>query len=228
MITIKVIPLMLVLLIGVSGCALYPDKAEQKVRMSKETFSKDYRVAVTAYQREADIDTAVMKTTLWTMMRQSSVNQAVSRISGLGKIDEAMKGVVSRSLPARAEILERSSYGAALPVMGIDIVADDAMELAKDKGYDALLFVDVQPVLTTSDISGMGGFRVQLLGVYQLHKVLPSGEIGGNTVLLSGTETANCPQVKASDKTPQLKSTVDNCVNVLAAQLKDTFAKRVR
>jgi len=224
----KTILLLALFISGINGCATYPDQAEQKSRLSRENFSNSYRVAVTTYQREADIDAAVMQTTIWTMMRQSSVNRVLTQITKLEKIDEAMKDSASQLLPAKAEILDRTIYGAASPIMGTEIVADDAMRLAQQKGYDALLFVAVQPVLTTIDISGVQDFRIQLLGLSQLHKVLPSADIGGSTALLHGMDTVNCPHPAQSGGEQQLKLVIDNCVDVLAAQLKKSFAARLK
>ncbi|MDH3761541.1 MAG: hypothetical protein OEU50_11215 [Gammaproteobacteria bacterium] len=145
----------LILILGLTGCALYPSEAEQKARLSKENFSSKYRVAVTSYQREADIDTAFMQTTIWTMIRQGSVNEVLSNITKLGKLDSVLQETLSQMLPSTAEILERSVYGATSPILGGEIVADDAMRIAKEQGYDALLFVAVQPVLTTRGTTGL-------------------------------------------------------------------------
>lgn len=109
-----------------------------------------------------------------------------------------------------------------------EIVADDAIRVAQEKGYNALLFVAGQPVLTTSGISGLGDFRVQLLGLSQLHKILPGGGIGGNTALLHSMDTVNCPQSSHSDGVQQPQLTIDNCVDVLAVQLKKSFAERLK
>jgi len=207
---------------------MYPNQAEQKARLSRENFSNSYRVAVTTYQREADIDAAVMKATIGTMMKQSSINEALSRTTKLEKIDEAMKDTISQLLPAKAEILDRALYGATSPILSGEIVADDAMRIAKEKGYNALFFVAVQPILTSTDLFGVGNFRIQLLGLSQLHKVLPSGDIGGNTALLHGMDTVNCPQPSQSDGAQQLQLAIDNCVDVLAVQLKKSFAARLK
>lgn len=222
------VPVLTILLLGVGGCATFPDKAEQKSRMSRETFSDSYRVAVTAYQREADIDSAVMKTTMWTLLREPSVDQALSKITFLDKIDRTMADVAGRLLPARTEIIQRDSYGANTPISGIDVVADDAMLVARDKEFNALLFVAVQPILTTTDVSGTGSFRVQLLGLTQLHKVTPGGDIGGDTVLMYNKDIVNCPEIEDANRPIQLKLTIDSCVGRLATQLKASFEDQLK
>ena len=219
--------LLVIIIWGATGCAMYPGQEEQKVRQSKEHFSSSYRVAITSYQREADIDTLVMKTTIWTLLRQGSVNEALSRITKLEKIDSAMQLAASQALPSNAEILDRSEYGATSPIMGSEIVADDAMRVALEKGYDALLFVAVQPVLVTGGATGLESFSVQLLGLTQLHKVLPSGEIGGNTALLHGQDTVGCEQPSEWTSAQQLRLAIDNCVVKLAVKLNQSFKSRL-
>jgi hypothetical protein len=225
---IKIMVLITILISGANGCAMYPNHAEQKARLSRENFSNSYRVAVTTYQREADIDAAVMKATIGTMMKQSSINEALSRTTKLEIIDEAMKDTISQLLPAKAEILDRAIYGATSPILGGEIVADDAMRVAKEKGYNALFFVAVQPVLTSKKLIGLGDFKIQLLGLSQLHKVLPGGGIGGNTALLHGMDTVDCPQPVQPESEQQLQRAIDNCVDVLAAQLKKSFEERLK
>ncbi len=219
--------LLLIMAFGVSGCAIYSTVAEQKARLSREDFSSNYRVAVTSYQMEADIVTLVGQTTFWTTLSQGEVNEALSDITKLEKLDAAMQTTASQLLPSTAEILNRSDYGATSPIMGIEIVADEAMRIAKESGYDALLFVAVQPVLTTSGSIGLGSFSVQLLGLTQLHKVLPSGEIGGTTVLLHGQDTVDCEQPPEWNTASQLKHIVDGCVEKLASHLQLTFKIRL-
>lgn len=210
-----------------SGCALYPDVAEQNVRLSHEDFSTNYRVAVTTYQNEADIDAALMLTTIWTMMRQGAVNDALSEITRLEKIDVSMREVASRLLPASADVLERQSYGADRPIPDLEIVADDAMRIATDGGYQALLFVAVEPKLTAG-ISGSEDFNVQLVAFTQLHKVIPSGDIGSSTVLLSSTDSVYCTKPAERIKENQLKTMVDSCVDKLAARLVASFENRMQ
>jgi len=217
----------LVLIWGVTGCALYPSEAEQGVRLSKENFSSNYRVAVTSYQREADIDTAFMQTTIWTMLRQGSVNEALSDITKLEKLDEVMQAALSQMLPSNAEILKRSDYGAASPILGGEIVADDAMRIATDEGYDALLFVAVQPVLTTRGTTGLESFWIELLGLTQLHKVLPSGEVGGSTALLHSQDTVLCEQPSEGITPILLRLAIDGCVSKLAIKIRNYLKVRL-
>ena len=221
------VTLLVIMIWGINGCAMYPDQEEQKARISSEDFSKSYRVAITSYQREADIDTLVMQTTIWTLLRQGSVNEALSRITKLEKIDSTMQAAANEFLPSSAEILDRSEYGATSPIMGTDIVADDAMRIALAKGYDALLFVAVQPVLTTGGTTGLESFAIQLRGLTQLHKVLPSGEIGGNTAILTTQDLVGCEQPSEFSNAGQLRLAIDSCVSNLAIKLKQSFRSRI-
>ncbi|MCW9014296.1 MAG: hypothetical protein OQL06_10980 [Gammaproteobacteria bacterium] len=221
------VTLLVTMILGINGCAMYPNQEEQKVRISREDFSNSYRVAITSYQREADIDTLVMKTTIWTLLREGSVNEALSRITKLEKIDSTMQAAASEFLPSNAEILGRSEYGATSPIMGSDIVADDAMRIALAKGYDALLFVAVQPILTTGGTTGLESFTIQLQGLTQLHKVLPSGKIGGNTAILTTQDLVGCEQPSELSTAGQLRLAIDNCVNNLAIKLKQSFRSRI-
>ena len=217
----------LILILSLAGCALYPSEAEQKARLSKENFSSKYRVAVTSYQREADIDTAFMQTTIWTMLRQGSVNEVLSSITKLEKLDSVLQGALSEMLPSTAEILKRSDYGATSPILGGEIVADDAMRIAKEQGYDALLFVAVQPVLTTKGTTGLESFWVELLGLTQLHKVLPSGEVGGSTALLHSQDTVLCEQPSDGTTPNILRLAIDSCVSKLAFKIRNTLKVRL-
>ena len=218
---------MLIPVIGLAGCAFYPDEAEQSARLAGEKFSKDYRVAVTSYQREADIDTAVMKTTIWTMLRQGSINSALKDITKLESLDEAMQTAASQLLPSHAEILDRSDYGATSPIMGGEIVADDAMRVAKEKGYDALLFVAVQPVLTTTGTTGLENFWVELRGLTQLHKVVPSGDIGGDTNLFHSQDMVVCEKPSEWNSPTLLRFAIDTCVGRLAAKIRGSIATKL-
>jgi hypothetical protein len=161
------------------------------------------------------------------MLRQGSVNEALPNITKLEKLDEVMQAALSQMLPSNAEILKRSDYGATSPILGGEIVADDAMRIALDEEYDALLFVAVQPLLTTMGTTGLESFSIELRGLTQLHKVLPSGEVGGSTALLHSQDIVLCEQPSEGVTPSLLRLAIDSCVSKLAVKIRNSLKVRL-
>lgn len=155
-----------------TGCSSIPSSDERKTFLASEQFVPGYKVAVTSVLKKPQVDNMIgaamplggigMTFRLGALAAEPGAKEKVGGMTPLDRIDLAMKTSLESHLPVSASFLERSSFGGNDFVPPVSNIAFDAFQQAKARGFDAMLFVHLQPALISA--TGFGDPYLSLTG----------------------------------------------------------------
>jgi len=199
-----------------AGCSGIPSADERKGFLSEEQFSPGYKVGVTSVIKKPNVEKVLVPFlgalfAVGALDGKLGTGQKIEGPTPLEKIDLAMKTSLESHLPVSASFLARTAYGGSDFVSQTSNIAFDALQQAKAQGFDAMLFVHLQPTLETA--TGFGGGRLSLTGTPVFRSVRT------NHLLYFETYRNRCADGQSIDE-EQLPSVLSVCTDSLILSMK--------
>jgi hypothetical protein len=203
-----------------AGCASIPDQDERARALAAETIDASYRVAVTSVLKKPDVSSMIggvmplsgvgLLFNTRAAIAEGSADEKVGPQTPLERIDAAMSAALAEGLGAAPEHLDRAAFGGDELAPKISNIAFEAFAAAKEQGFDALLFVHLQPDLASA--TGSGAMRLALTGT----PVLKSART--DALLFFETYRVECAGYRpvAGDA---LAREIDACTNEVIARM---------
>lgn len=155
------------LILGLAGCFSLPSVEEQTAALAKEPFSSECRLAVGSAQWKPIIPSSGVASSLVEGMVNlafnaaflAAVDKAQFGAAPIDQFDQALRDLLAAQLPAKAEMLERAAYSADVLAKKDNVYLAHAAAVARQGGYDGLVFVYLEPWLDLA--SGLSKYRVR-------------------------------------------------------------------
>ena len=192
----------IVLLAILTGCYSLPTAEEQARERAAEGIAPGYRLAVTAMQSKVDVSAMTFGVGLVPALFRE-LDEAISkaRIETPGsvpieRLQDLVEGIARSELGADVRLLERTLYGANDRLAGSPSEADifAAMDAARGRGDDGILFVAVDPEVRPQGTGGFAGYAVSV----RVRAVLRS--LRRDLLLLNHIETVTCNEAQTDDQ----------------------------
>lgn len=213
------------LALAMSGCASLPSVEKQTQSLGHEAFSPAYRIAVASTQWKPSVASYGSSSIVEGLVNMAfskglmaSVDKAQFGITPIDQLDLTLRDYLAAELPAAAEVLDRASYSAEAIAKNDNVYVANAMPVARERGYDGLFFVYLEPVLELA--SGVSKYRVK----FKTHSVIRS--LRNDTVLLSHIEEFYCTSKDPVDK-DAIGQTILECYPELASRIRAALGRRL-
>ena len=206
------------------GCTSIPSADERKVFLAAEQFSPGYKVAVTSVLKKPKVESFIGAAAplsgigtlfrLGAMAAESGTSGKVGGMTPLERIDQATKASLESNLPVTASYLDRSSFGGNDFVPPVSNIASDALQQAKAQGFDAMLFVHLQPAMIS--VTGFGDPHLTLTGTPVFKSVRT------DHLLFFENYRLECQEEKSISE-EQLPAAISTCTDVIIEKIKAGF-----
>jgi len=141
-----------------AACSPLPSEGEQAAARAAEGFSPGYRLAIASIQTKpkAEAYGGYGMGLVPGIFREIDKSITLSRVnvggaSPIARVDATLRDHAAAQLPADPTILDRALYGGDASLAGTDTTDIFAIkEAATRGGYDGLLYVNLEPVVSSS------------------------------------------------------------------------------